>query len=136
MNQIDDEKILTRINEGVTSMLSRIKIVKIDFTPRYSNGSDMALYEDEKGYYETINLDHGITKTDYLGKDIHDVINRIVEKNIVNYAIGVYEPERHKYLPSYKVNTTDWSLINDFIATCFKCVFPNEAPPVLPNKMK
>lgn len=46
MKRIDDEKILTAINNKVISMLSRIEFVKIQYTPRYTINSDKYLYEN------------------------------------------------------------------------------------------
>ena len=132
MKKIDDENILTIINNRVASMLSRILFVKIDYTPRYTTDSDKSLYKDVNGYYEIINLDHGMTKSDYMGKDINAVTDNIVKDCIINYALLIVEPERHKFLPSYKVGFTDWKTINTFIAQCYKYIYPDEKPPVLP----
>lgn len=132
MKRIDDEKILTAINNKVISMLSRIEFVKIQYTPRYTINSDKYLYENDNSFYEIMNLDHGITKREYMGKNVTEVTNKIIKDCIIYYAIGVYEPESQKFLPSYKVGSTNWNLINDFIAKCYKYIFPDETPPIFP----
>ena len=131
MKRIDSETVISWINSRVKSMLSKIEFVKIDYSPRYVYDSDKALFKDEDGYYELIYLDHGITQKEYMGVNILEVTNKIVKECIYFYAIGIYEPNRHKYNPS-NAGTINWDLTNKFIAQCYECIYPNESPPVFP----
>lgn len=134
MRRIENPSFINAINEKVAEMLSKISLLRETIRPFFTGNDSEYLYQDSKGFYDVLFLDHGDLSIDYLGKDESEIVDYLVKKQIEIYAVCDYEPDKRKYQPYAHVTHTNWDVVNEFVSDSYKVIFPNTHPPVLPKE--